>query len=216
MKTGFVIVGLIVFIIGVIPTSGQASGDRLPAVFKSLKSIPGDSVVRVTFSETRAIGALSRDISSRGWILYIPGRGILRVVTEPFEKIRFISNDGNLVKKTRGGSIQRLDMDQLSGGRKYFMAFLLIMKGKLNQIDQFFQVNPSVSEEGWQLELTPKTSDTEDLFDRIRIQGRDAIRSVTVFQGQGNIIHTVYLDRSIRSRMTDRERTIFQSLTESK
>lgn len=189
------------------------TGVNFPPQFEKLQSLASDSLVRIPFKEVRTVQSLDRTITSDGWILFKPDLGILRVVTEPFRKIRFIGVDGTVARKNRDGRVRRMEADQLGEAGQLFTAFSHILRGDLNRLSNLFNVQFNRSQDQWTLRLTPKTASQSDFFDRITIEGHGSIESVSVDVGEGNVIKTHYGERDTRSRMTDEERAMFEAIS---
>jgi hypothetical protein len=193
------------------PDTAVVSPDHIAA----LRSIPSDSVVHITFTETRSVQALDRDITSEGWLLYKPGVGLLRVVSEPFKNVRFIGVDGTVVRKTREGDIRRMKADRMGDAGQFFTAFIHLLEGDLDELSRYFHVESERDDGAWTLTLTPENSSSATPFERLTVRGREAIESVTVDAGSGNLIRTQYHRRVTRSRLTDEERAVFRSISVS-
>lgn len=210
----FVYVASSIFIIMMLaPVGVTAESDTVPDVLQSMDD--EGTVMRSSFSETRTIEALSRPVTSSGWVLYDRNRGLLRIVEKPFRKVQYIGDDGLVIERSGDGDVKRLHLDRMSGGKEYLGTLLSLFKGDLSDLDETYRLT-SIDEpgSGWGIRLKPRGSDNDSIFESLEIRGDTAgVRSVEIFHGTGNRIKTTYGRRENRDTLTERELALFESLT---
>lgn len=128
------------------------SADALQAIQQNLSSYRQSEY---QFTQERRIAVLSRPVLSSGVLDFSPDHGLCWQLQKPYATTLLIDADG-IFQIEKNKARKRL----MAGGNPVFETFsrvyLALFKGDVRQLQQDFELQPSVQADGWRLALLPK------------------------------------------------------------
>lgn len=148
--------------------TAQSTDVNLGALSTALKP---QGAVRGEFEQTRALKALKRPLVSRGSFVFSPEQGLMWAQNQPFENLLILS-ETRMLSRDSEGLWQQTEVDAKAGPATLMpMLVKAMMGGDVATLEQHFSLTLSVTDNRWQLSLTPKDSDIKALFAAIELEG---------------------------------------------
>lgn len=127
--------------------------------------------VRGEFEQTRTLKALKRPLVSRGSFVFSPEQGLMWAQSQPFENLLILS-ERRMLSRDSEGLWQQTEVDAKAGPATLMpMLVKAMMGGDVATLEQHFGLTLSVTDNSWQLNLSPKDSDIKALFAAIELEG---------------------------------------------
>lgn len=135
---------------------------------------------RVEFREVRHNKLLKDDLVISGYLEYLQNGSLRKVIEAPFSEAYLI--DGDTIEIERDGELQTLSLKKSRSLQTMLGGVEAILAGEAEQIEKVFHSELSGAEDGWLLQLRPRSS-------RIARQ----LKALTV-TGDANAITTIRFD----------------------
>ncbi|AZQ12382.1 outer membrane lipoprotein carrier protein LolA [Shewanella khirikhana] len=148
--------------------TAQNTDVNLGALSTALKP---QGAVRGEFEQTRTLKALKRPLLSRGSFVFSPEQGLMWAQSQPFENLLILS-ETRMLSRDSEGLWQQTEVDAKAGPATLMpMLVKAMMGGDMATLEQHFSLTLNVTDNRWQLSLTPKDSDIKALFAAIELEG---------------------------------------------
>ncbi|MBT1445298.1 outer membrane lipoprotein carrier protein LolA [Shewanella sp. JM162201] len=148
--------------------TAQNADVSLGALSTALKP---QGAVRGEFEQTRTLKALKRPLVSRGNFVFSPEQGLIWAQSQPFENLLILS-ESRMLSRDSEGLWQQTEVEAKAGPATLMpMLVKAMMGGDVATLEQHFSLTLNVTDNRWQLSLTPKDSDIKALFAAIELEG---------------------------------------------
>lgn len=138
------------------------------------------------FHQEKYVSFLQNPFVSKGEFSLSRTDGLRWQVTEPLDSLMTVQgNDVTL----DGKSVQDYGVAGL-----ITRLMFAVMEGDVSSLGRAFDIQATVVDEQWQLNLVPRGSRLQAAFERIDMQGDDHLREVTVFEQEGNRTTVRFMD----------------------
>jgi len=158
--------------------SDMALPDIEKRLFKS-------DMLRADFRQEKNLRALSRPLVSHGKLLFVAGEGVLWQVTEPYV-MSVLMKPEEIVEWNGEGEVRRVDTAANPVLSALTEIFLAILSGDTQFLEQHFELSPTASDSGWQLDLRPKSKALNAIVSNIRLFGDRFVEEVQVNEAKGD------------------------------
>lgn len=170
------------------PEADTGALDRLFASFQSVKNFDA------SFSEEKKLTLLVKPLRSEGMIYFERDHGLARHAKTPKEqKLRLTETSLTL---WNGTTVEEVKLDQSRDLSALALSFPRILRGDRPGLSKTFAIKMQGSEGAWwALTLAPKEDSLRRMLRSITVVGlRDAVRSVTVLESNGDSTRTSFTD----------------------
>ncbi|QYJ75143.1 outer membrane lipoprotein carrier protein LolA [Shewanella sp. FJAT-52076] len=148
--------------------TAQNTDVNLGALSTALKP---QGAVRGEFEQTRTLKALKRPLVSRGSFVFSPEQGLMWAQSQPFENLLILS-ETRMLSRDSEGLWQQTEVDAKAGPATLMpMLVKAMMGGDVAKLEQHFSLTLNMTDNRWQLSLTPKDDDIKALFAAIELEG---------------------------------------------
>ncbi|BAO44042.1 LolA-related protein [Thiolapillus brandeum] len=127
---------------------------------------------RVAFVEEKHLDMLDVPLIQKGSLRFTPPDRFERVL-DGSGGGRF-TIDGERVLQQQGGVHRELDLGQLPAVKAFAASFGATLRGDLEMLQKYYQIQFGGSRDSWELELVPKDPQLQRFVTRIVIRGQDA------------------------------------------
>lgn len=147
----------------------------LDSVFERLSSV---STLRGEFEQTRKIAVLSQPLQSRGRFI-VSELGLYWEQTAPFPTLLIASGE-SLIQRVASQPAVTVSSAEQPMAVSIARVFLSIFKGNRGNLDEHFTVDFEPTDEGWTIDLVPKTFPLTEAVQRIVIDGDEYFERLRV------------------------------------
>lgn len=133
---------------------------------------------RVEFREERHNALFDEPLQLTGFLEYLEGGELRKVVETPFEEAFHVL--GDRVEIERDGETQSLPVSKSRALQTMLAGIEAILAGQVGQIEKVFTIDLSGSEADWSLRLTPRSRRIAKQLHSLVVAGDD--RGVTSFR----------------------------------
>jgi len=180
-----------------------------PALERVCGRIALDAVVEGSFTQTKHLERLSKDLVSRGRFLVAAGRGILWEVLTPFPSTTIMTRD-RLVQRTPAGEASVLEGSANPVFRRFADTLQAVFSGNLKLIEEEFELFFAGREgAAWRLGLVPKDSALRALISSLQIAGDRYVREILLSEAGADTVRYSFSDLRSREALTADEEKLF-------
>lgn len=135
-------------------------------------------IVAGDFEQAQHVAVLSRPLVSRGRFVFVRDRGIFWQVQQPLQSTLVLAADGGVAS------------DEVVAGERAlgFVARLLnsVLAGDLASLNNNFEVRGEVTDQGWTLQLTPRSGPLARVIRAIDLKGTATVDRVELVDAGGD------------------------------
>lgn len=157
---------------GLLPMAGHAL--ELQAVLdQTTISAPS----RVEFREVRHNKLFKEDLVINGYLEYLQNGSMRKVIEQPFREAYLI--DGDTIEIDRDGAVEILSLKKSRSMRTMLGGIEAILAGEAEEIEKVFHSELDGAEDGWSLQLTPRSKRIAKQLRRLTVTGNsESIMSI--------------------------------------
>ncbi len=194
------------WISAVVPPSAEADEPaakvNLETVLRGFRSMPG---LYARFREEKKLSMLTMPLTTRGEIYFAPPGQLLRRVTDP-DPSRTVISEGRLSWNDRG-KVRHVDLSERNPVGGFVNSLRYVLAGDEKSLTRDYQVTFRVVNEGWRLQLRPKTKALRRFLQELVLQGTGHRVSLMVLrEANGDETRTTFHDVDSRRRFSNREK----------
>ena len=164
------------------------TAESIEPEFKILsKALSTTKTLKANFTQSKKIKVLKRPLKSNGELIFDRAIGVYWKLLKPFEstvvidnnKLTSIDDDGKKI------SIKAEDKPMLYGFTKIFLS---IFSGNTEELKKHFVIYYGKKESGWQVGLSPKSSELKKVLKKILLSGeKESVSAITLWESNGDI-----------------------------
>jgi hypothetical protein len=219
MKTPLSVL-LILLCSGIIPVSAQTdtAGDgifRFPlspdtrGVFTGIcAGLAEHPLIKGTFEQTKTISRLNRSLVSRGNFIITAELGMVWETLSPFPSTMAVGRDF-IIQWTPSGSRTKIE----ALGNETFLRLAetisAIFSGDSQKLQDNFEIFFTGQENSWTLGLIPSEKSIRSFADRIILNGDSVIRSIRLFERNGDAIRYILSNHVFPGALSSHEKDLF-------
>ncbi|WP_456445629.1 LolA-related protein [Thiolapillus sp.] len=158
------------------------AGERLQGLMDRLASAGG---TEVSFVEEKHLDMLDVPLIQKGRLRFIPPDRFERVLEGPGGG-RFVI-DGQRVLQQQGDTRRELDLEQLPAVQAFAASFGATLRGDLEMLQKYYEINFDDTADTWVLELLPKDPQLQRFVTRIVLRGQGGlVKRMEVYEVNGD------------------------------
>lgn len=169
---------------------GAAAGLELDAVLERAMVTPP---ARVRFSEKRSNALFAETFELTGYLEYLEGGQLRKVIETPFEESFLVREDR--VEIERHGETRILPINRSRAMKAMLGGIEAILAGETGRLEKAFHYELTGSESQWALRLTPRSRRLQKQLERLTVEGDDESVTSIRFELQGGEWHLMEILR---------------------
>ena len=155
--------------------------------------------IKGQFTQKRYLKNLNAPLSSSGNFILIPNSTLLWQVETPFLVTMRISQHG--IEQLNSNQ-QWISADRSAAGEgNQIKLFLGVLGGQTASLEKQFTISLQGEADQWQLLLKPNTLLLEQIFTQIEIEGDEIVRSIKLYEAQGDRTEITFNETQINSEL---------------
>ena len=166
-------------------------------------------IVKGAFEQEKILGRLGRSLKSSGNFIIVSDLGMVWDTLKPFPSTMALGKDF-LIQSRQGGQKTVLS----AAGNETFLGMAEVLsavfsgdtRGLLDNFEVYFSGIPSE----WKMGLLPRSKAIAGFADRITLNGDAAIRSIVVYEQNGDAIKYVLSNHNYPLELSVHEKSFFQ------
>lgn len=168
------------------------------------------AVLRADFTQTKQMPALKRPLITSGKLLYSKTQGVIWQISKPYP-ISYILSEDKVVEVSADGVRKERAVRDMPGFAQISRIFKAMLSGDVNALNGYFdnkiQIEPNQA--GWQLQLTPKQTQTLRFVQGIVVSGNQFVSSINIQEPNAASTAIVFSKTEAASALTDAELALF-------
>jgi hypothetical protein len=185
------------------------SGETMPRYREICAVLSAHPVVKGSFAQRKTISRLNRSLDSEGNFIIHAERGMVWETLRPFPSTLAVGRD-YLVQWSPGGRKTRLD----AGGNETFLRLAetisAVFSGDAGRLLDNFDNYFTESGGSWTLGLVPGERALRSFARRIILEGDSVIRSITLYEQNGDTVAYVLSGHSFPGALNPDETALFE------
>lgn len=173
------------------------------------ESISAHKITKGSFSQTKLIKKISREIKSSGTFIVSADDGILWNTQRPFASSMAITKSG-IIQTAATGKKSVVS----AGGNATFEQVSSLMtslfNGNADELSKNFEIEFIGSVGNWNVSLTPRDSSIKSFITNIEMAGRATIDTMVLHEAGGDFTKYEFSNQSFAESLTDEERAAFR------
>jgi hypothetical protein len=165
-------------------------------------------LIRGNFEQEKKLSRLNRSLKSSGNFIIAAGLGMVWDTVKPFPSTLALGKD-YLIQSRPGGQKTVLNAQ----GNEAFLSMAevtsAIFSGNSQGLLDNFKVYYYGSAAAWELGLTPLNSAIGSFLEKIIIKGDAAIRSILIYEQNGDTVHYILSNHSYPAELNINEKAFF-------
>lgn len=191
------------------PATPSVQAQQSQAIGQIFQQLSQHAVVRAKFTQQKKLPNLAKTFQSSGQILFAKNQGVLWQISAPVQADLIMTQRALVQKTANTQSKINLEQNQYAGVAHLF---LQLMAGNQTAFTQNFNIHQAnYSAQGWQLQLSPKSSTMKKLFEQVEISGKSDVNKIVITEknkGQTTILFNQHQHSPVQ--LTGTEHALFQ------
>lgn len=195
----------LLLLIGLLACSRTTAGET-PLQQLQARLVPAP-LSRGNFEQSKQISFLPAPLVSTGRFVQLQGQGLYWVVEQPLSSELRI-RDGQIQERL-GGADANWSAPLLGEAGSSVAARILsgLLAADLLVLDEYFQSELALAEDGWVLELQPRNANVAQVFGQIQVQGDSRVQALQ-WQNQQGEVTRIQLHYLPPAELSDGERQV--------
>ncbi|MDR2073676.1 MAG: outer membrane lipoprotein carrier protein LolA [Spirochaetaceae bacterium] len=183
------------------------NGETRPHFTAICAAMAEHRLMRGNFVQTKTLKRLGRSLVSQGNFVVDAGLGIIWDTRSPYPSVMAVGRD--FVVQSSGGRTTRLDTADNAAFVRISETMGAVFTGDIQKLTGNFEVFFTGQQKNWALGLVPKDSVIRSFARAIVITGDSAVRTVTLYEQNGDTVVYELSDHSYPSALSSNERAYF-------
>jgi len=183
--------------------------ERQPTFQKVSRAIAAHDIQKGSFTQTKHISRLQRNLTSSGFYVISKNDGIMWQTKKPFPSTMIVSAS-SIVQISASGKKNLLQ----TAGNATFESFAKVIASVFQGGNELSEKNFDLYFEGregsWSLGLIPKDKAIRAVAEKFVLEGGDFLQSVTMHEKNGDFVRYDFAGVTFPVRLTDDEKAIFE------
>ncbi|WP_250064153.1 outer membrane lipoprotein carrier protein LolA [Stenotrophomonas mori] len=153
-----------------------------PVIDAITEMVARPEVLRGQFSQEKQVSGFRNPLRSQGRFLVARQRGVIWTTLKPFPSEVVVTADRILSRQRDGSTRVELDARQQPAMRSINAIMFALMSGDVGALSSQFHVDATRVDQGWRLQLTPKSAMLARAFRSMTLQGDRYVRDVEIVE----------------------------------
>jgi len=146
------------------------------------------SVLRGEFSQDKQVAGFRNPLRSQGRFVLAQDRGVIWTTLRPFPSEVVVTRDRILSRQSDGSSRVELDGRQQPAMRSVNAIMFALMSGDAQALSAQFAVKvEALPENGWRMQLTPRSPMLAKVFSALSLSGDRYVREVQITEANQDV-----------------------------
>jgi outer membrane lipoprotein-sorting protein len=145
------------------------------------------------FEQTKQLAGMKKPLVSTGRFCVVAGKGVLWRTLKPFPNTLRLKRD-EIVHMQGDRVSMRLDASQEPTVRMINGVLFSLLAGDLGQLETLFEVDGSVSDDGWKVALKARNAALARAVGAISLDGAAYVRTIRMNEASGDRTDIVFSD----------------------
>ena len=182
----------------------QQPNALLDTLTGQLKNTP---LLRLDFTQTRTLSALSRPLKSNGSMVLSRDRGVIWQLKKPLALTYVVSPKG-LVEWDSAGRRSQKSAKDVPAVAQMGRIFQSLLQGRWNAVEEYFTLTAEGRPGKWEITMTPKAQ-TASFMKRIQVSGSRYIDRIRVEEASGDRMDLAFEHHLAGESLTEAETRLF-------
>ncbi|EUJ11580.1 Outer membrane lipoprotein carrier protein LolA [Methylophilaceae bacterium 11] len=186
-------------------------------VLKQLGSrVEQHAVLRADFTQTKQMAALKRPLITSGKLLYSKVHGVVWQITKPYP-ITYILSEDKVIEVSADGYRKERSVKDIPGFAQISRIFKAMLSGDVNALNAYFEskvfentVQAEPNQTAWQLQLTPKQTQTSRFIQEIVVTGDQFVTSIHIHEPNAASTAILFSNTEAAPTLRDAELALFR------
>lgn len=152
------------------------------AVDAITQSVARPDVLRGQFAQDKQVSGFKNPLRSQGQFVVARQHGVIWTTQRPFPSEVVVTADRILSRQRDGTNRVELDARQQPAMRSVNAIMFALMSGDVQALSSQFNIKAQREGQGWQLQLTPKSSMLAKAFQSLSLRGDRYVRQVEIIE----------------------------------
>jgi hypothetical protein len=166
------------------------------------------SLVQGNFEQEKTLSRLNRSLKSSGKFIIAAGLGMVWDTVKPFPSTLTLGKD-YLIQSRPGGQKTVLSAQGNETFIRMAEVISAVFSGNSQGLVEHFEIYYSGSAAAWELGLSPLDSALGSFAEKIIMKGGAAIRSIFVYEQNGDTLHYILSNHSYPAELNVNEKAFF-------
>lgn len=137
------------------------------------------------FVQEKSLKVLNRPLISNGRMISLANRGVLWEVTTPFPS-KVLVKETEMINWAEDGTKTHSSYARSPLFSALTQVFFAMFTGNLDKLETPFTMISNISEDAWQLNLTPTGPKLAKVISSIRVTGQEYVEEITIAEVRGD------------------------------
>jgi outer membrane lipoprotein carrier protein len=183
----------------------DSSRASLSASFGRLSDKP---VVSGSFTQTKRIKRLGRNLVSKGDFLFSVEDGVYWNIRSPYPSTLILTAK-RLVQRSATGEESVMDSSDNLVFKRIAGTMQSVFSGDLSALEDEFSVYFQGDLSAWHVGLVPKEKTVRDVIASIVVEGSESITNLKLAEGSGDVVSYAFTTAKTADGLTEAERGLF-------
>ena len=188
------------------PKIFKAELDRKDPEFVSMQERFSELPLVASYTQTKHIGKIKKDLVSTGRMLMAPGKGMVFMIKKPYRSVMVVGKD-QMKQQVGSGKVTQMDVSQNHIYTSMATSLESIFTGDYDRIEKNFHIS-FLSEDGrWYLGLKPRDKALSAFIKSITIAGSENLEELLMVEKNGDYVLYTFKDTEQRELSENEEKT---------
>jgi hypothetical protein len=179
-----------------------------PAMAASFGALAGKAVVAGSFTQSKRIKRLGRDLVSKGEFLFSTELGVYWNILSPYPST-IVMTAQRLVQKSPEGETSVIDAKDNLVFKRIAGTMQAVFSGDLAALESEFAVYFQGDRGSWRLGLVPKEKTVREVVASLVVEGGDSIKAMRLAEGSGDVVSYAFVTTKASESLEEKERGFF-------
>ncbi|MBR1403694.1 MAG: outer membrane lipoprotein carrier protein LolA [Treponema sp.] len=173
-------------------------------------SISAHKVTKGSFTQTKLIKKISREIKSSGTFIVSVDDGVLWNTQKPFASSMAITKNG-IVQTAANGKKSVVSAGSNATFEQVSSLMTSLFNGDAGELEKNFEIEFIGSTANWNVNLVPRDASIKSFIAQIEMAGRATIDSMTLHEPSGDFTKYEFTNQSFTDSLTESEKAGFNA-----
>ncbi len=179
--------------------------DRSDPDFVSMQERFSDLPLVASYTQTKHISKIKKDLVSTGKMLMAPNRGMVFIIERPYRSVMIVGRD-QMKQQVGSGKVSQMDVSKNHIYTSMASSLESIFTGDYDTIEKNFKISFLSQDGRWYLGLRPREKTLSAFIESITIAGRDTLEELLMKEESGDYVLYTFTECIQRELGQDEEK----------